>query len=140
MGPTFLAFLIISTFISTLIGGIIFISLGYRFNRKLSLIRTGWIIIGALSILTTLAIVYYAMMTGWLIFSIIFLGPIIVIAGLIATLVLGISNLAIGFRTPRNVQRIANGFILLGINLAIITTFVVLLVMFATGIIPIRLM
>ena len=140
MGPTFLAFLIIFTFISVLIGGIIFINLGYRFNRKLSLIRTGWIIIGALSILTTLAVVYYAMTTGWLIFSIIFLGPIIVIAGLIATLVLGISNLAIGFRAPRNVQRIANGFILLGINLAIVTTFVVLLVMFATGIIPIRLM
>ena len=127
-------------FISALIGGIIFIGLGYRFGRKLALIRTGWIIIGVISLVTTMGIGYLAFRTSLLILLLIFIGPLFIIGGLIATLTAGIINLIVGFGKVRNKTKIINGFVLLGINLAIVTTLIVLLVMFTTGIIPIRLM
>ena len=139
MSPNLAAFLLINIFISVLIGGIIFINLGYRFNRKLSLIKTGWIIIGVLSLLTTIGFAYLMWMTGFVLVFLIFVLPFIILIGLVITLTLGISYIAMGFSKHLR-DKITLGFVLLGINLAVLTTFVVLLVMFMTGIIPIRLM
>ena len=132
--------MLIVNFISVLIGGIIFISLGYRFARKLVLIKTGWIIIGVLSLLTTAGVVYLGFYSGFTLLLIILLGPMAIVAGLIATLAFGIGNLIIGFGKVKNVTKITNGFILIGINLTIIAALIVLLVMFTTGVIPIRFM
>ena len=140
MSPSLFSYLLLNVFISVLVGGIIFIRLGYKFHRKLALIRTGWIILGVLSIVVTAGLVYLSFMTGMMIVFTIFLVPLLILVGLILTLTFGISDLAIGFSKPRNPKKIANGFIFIGINLAVVTTLVVLLVMFTTGIIPIRLM
>lgn len=140
MSSSLFTFIIANMFVSVLVGGIIFISLGYKFNRKLSLIRTGWIIIGAASIATTILLAYLSIMTGYMLGIMIFLIPLAILVGLIVTMALGISNVAQGFSKPRNKEKITSGFVLIGINLAITTTIIVLLVMFTTGIIPIRLM
>ena len=140
MSSSLFTFIIANMFVSVLVGGIIFISLGYKFNRKLSLIRAGWIIIGAASIATTILLAYLSIMTGYMLGIMIFLIPLAILVGLIVTMALGISNVAQGFSKPRNKEKITSGFVLIGINLAITTTIIVLLVMFTTGIIPIRLM
>ena len=139
MSPNLAAFLLINTFISVLIGGIIFINLGYRFNRKLSLIKTGWIIIGVLSLLTTIGFAYLMWMTGFVLVFLIFVLPFLILVGLVITLTLGISYIALGFSKHLR-DKTTLGFVLIGINLAVLATVVVLLVMFMTGIIPIRLM
>ena len=139
MSPNLAAFLLINTFISVLIGGIIFINLGYRFNRKLSLIKTGWIIIGVLSLLTTIGFAYLMWTTGFIIVFLIFVLPFLILVGLVITLTLGISYIAFGFSKHLR-DKITLGFVLIGINLAVLATVIVLLVMFMTGIIPIRLM
>ena len=97
MSPSLATFILIYTFISVLIGGIIFINLGYRFNRKLSLIKTGWIIIGVLSILTTLGFAYLMWTTGFIVVFLIFVLPFLILVGLVITLSLGISYIALGF-------------------------------------------
>ena len=140
MSSSLFTFIIANMFVSVLVGGIIFISLGYKFNRKLSLIRAGWIIIGAASIATTILLAYLSIMTGYMLGIMIFLIPLAILVGLIVTMALGISNVAQGFSKPRNKEKITSGFVLIGINLAITTTIIVLLVMFTTGIIPMRLM
>lgn len=139
MSPNLAAFLLINTFISVLIGGIIFINLGYRFNRKLSLIKTGWIIIGVLSLLTTIGFAYLMWMTGFIIVFLIFVLPFLILVGLVITLTLGISYIVFGFKKHLR-DKITLGFVVIGINLAVLATVIVLLVMFMTGIIPIRLM
>ena len=139
MSPNLAAFLLINTFISVLIGGIIFINLGYRFNRKLSLIKTGWIIIGVLSLLTTIGFAYLMWMTGLVLVFLIFVLPFLILVGLVITLTLGISYIVFGFKKHLR-DKITLGFVMIGINLAVLTTVIVLLVMFMTGIIPIRLM
>lgn len=139
MSPNLAAFLLINTFISVLIGGIIFINLGYRFNRKLSLIKTGWIIIGVLSLLTTLGFAYLMWMTGLVLVFLIFVLPFLILVGLVITLTLGISYIVFGFKKHLR-DKITLGFVMIGINLAVLAAVIVLLVMFMTGIIPIRLM
>ena len=139
MSPNLATFLLVNTFISVLIGGIVFINLGYRFNRKLSLIKTGWIIIGVLSLLTTFGFAYLMWMTGFVLVFLIFVLPFLILIGLVITLTLGISYIAFGFSKHLR-DKITLGFILIGINIAVLATVIVLLVMFMTGIIPIRLM
>ena len=140
MSSDLLPFLLIFTLISLLVGGIIFVSLGYRFHRNLKLITTGWIIIGAISLIFTFGAIYIGIVSYSLIVSLVFICPIFILAGLIFTLAFGISNLESGFAKPRNKTKILNGFICIGINALVITTIVVLLLLFMTGIIPIRLM
>ena len=140
MSPSLAGFLLFYTTITLIIGGIIFVGLGYRFNRKLKLIKTGWIIIGVTSILFTLLGIYIGVKLYSFSLLFILFGPFVIVIGLIVLLVFGVYNVIIGFRKPIIKSKITSGFICIGIHLAIVTTFIVLLVMFATGIIPIRLM
>ena len=140
MSPSLAGFLLFYTTITLIIGGIIFVGLGYRFNRKLKLIKTGWIIIGVTSIVFTLLGIYIGVKLYSFSLLFILFGPFVIVIGLIVLLVFGVYNVIIGFRKPIIKSKITSGFICIGIHLAIVTTFIVLLVMFATGIIPIRLM
>lgn len=140
MSPSLAGFLLFYITITLIIGGIIFVNLGYRFNRKLQLIKTGWIIIGVTSLLFTLLGIYIGVRMYSFSLLFILFGPFVIIIGLIVLLVFGVYNVIIGFRKPINKSKITSGFVCIGIHLAIVTTFIVLLVMFATGVIPIRLM
>ena len=122
----------IITFVLGLIAGIVLLMIGFKGAHKLALIKTGWIIIGTLGILTTLAFVYLFMTSGLAIILLIFGLPLLIIIGQIVTLTLGIGGLANGSKKL--------GIAFLVVHLAVATTIIVLLVMFMTGLIPIRLM
>ena len=127
--------------------GSVFVSKGFKGDEKghrnLTYIKTGWIIIGTTCAALTagLAVLITLMggmgsILGW----IIVITPFIIIGGLIVTLALGVDALTKGYTRPRKINLITRGWVLIGINLAVVTTIIVLLVMFTTGIIPIRLM
>ena len=122
----------IITLVLGLIAGIVLLMIGFNGARKLALIKVGWIIIGVLSIIITLAFVYLFMTSGLAIMILIFGLPLLIIVGQIVTLSLGIGNLTNGSKKL--------GIVFLVIHLAVATTVIVLLVMFMTGLIPIRLM
>ena len=122
----------IITLVLGLIAGIVLLMIGFNGARKLALIKVGWIIIGVLSIIITLAFVYLFMTSGLAIMILIFGLPLLIIVGQIVTLSLGIGNLTNGSKKL--------GIVFLVIHLAVATTVIVLLVMFMTGFIPIRLM
>ena len=75
-------------------------------------------------------------MLGW----IIIITPFLIIAGLIVTLALGVEALTRGYEKPRNIKLITRGWVLIGINLSVVTSIIILLVLFMGGYIPIRLM
>ena len=122
--------------------GIVFISFGYKGNRNLNKIKLGWIFVGISSIIATVLILWLGNNIGYfsLLGILIFIFPIIIIIGLIVTLSFGISGLATGYSKPRNNAAIKRGWTFLIINIAITTTIIVLLLMFMSGLIPIRLM
>ena len=122
----------IITLVLGLIAGIVLLMIGFNGARKLALIKVGWIIIGVLSIIITLAFVYLFITSGLAIMILIFGLPLLIIVGQIVTLSLGIGNLTNGSKKL--------GIVFLVIHLAVATTVIVLLVMFMTGLIPIRLM
>ena len=128
--------------IDFLVVGIVFISLGYKGNRNLNKIKLGWIFVGISSIIATVLILWLGNNIGYfsLLGILIFIFPFIIIAGLIVTLSLGISGLVSGYSKPRNNAAIKRGWAFLIINIAITTTIIVLLLMFMSGLIPIRLM
>lgn len=127
-----LIILAIITFVLGLMAGIVLLMIGFNGARKLALIKAGWIIIGVLGILTTLAFAYLFMTSGFAVIILIFGLPLLIIIGQIITLTLGIANLANGSKKL--------GIVFLVIHVAVATTIIVLLVMFMTGVIPIRLM
>ena len=128
--------------IAFLVAGIVFISFGYKGNRNLNKIKLGWIFVGISSIIATVLILWLGNNIGYfsLLGILIFIFPIIIIIGLIVTLSFGISGLATGYSKPRNNAAIKRGWTFLIINIAITTTIIVLLLMFMSGLIPIRLM
>ena len=134
-------FLVINA-IAFLVVGIVFISFGYKGNRNLNKIKLGWIFVGISSVIATVLILWLGNNIGYfsLLGILIFIFPFIIIAGLIVTLSLGISGLATGYSKPRNSATIKRGWTFLIINIAITTTIIVLLLMFMSGLIPIRLM
>lgn len=134
-------FLVLNT-IAFLVVGIVFISFGYKGNRNLNKIKLGWIFVGISSIIATVLILWLGNNIGYfsLLGILIFIFPFIIIVGLIVTLSLGISGLVSGYSKPRNNAAIKRGWAFLIINIAITTTIIVLLLMFMSGLIPIRLM
>ena len=119
-------------FVGGITSGIVLLILGFKGKRILGLIRAGWIVIGVVSLIITAGFIELCIKSSFAIVFLIFFIPFVILIGLIATLVLGISNFA-----SKNIKV---GLVFIIINLAVVTTIIVLLVMFMTGIIPIRLM
>ena len=128
--------------IAFLVVGIVFISLGYKGNRNLNKIKLGWIFVGISSIIATVLILWLGNNIGSfsLLVFIIFILQFIIIAGWIVTLSFWLSGLVIGYSNPRNNSAIKTGWTFLIINIASTSTIIVLLLMFMSGLIPIRLM
>ena len=138
-------FLVLS-FIGLLVAGIILVNRGYKSDkdgkRNLNNIRLGWIFIGSASINATILTIWYAERVGFysLFPILLFILPLIIIAGLIATLSVGISQLVDGYSKPRDNKKIKVGWILLIINLSVFGLLATLLILFMSGLIPIALM
>lgn len=138
-------FLVLS-FIGLLVAGIILVNRGYKSDkdgkRNLNSIRLGWIFIGSASISATILTIWYAGRVGFysLFPILLFILPLIIIAGLIATLSVGISQLADGYSKPRDNKKIKVGWTLLIINFSVFGLLATLLILFMSGLIPIALM
>lgn len=136
-------FLIIVTGIAALlVPGIVLINQGKNDKTKLIV---GWCLVGTVATGVTFGIGFLIVMSGssllgWLIF----LTPILIIVGQIITLTFGIDCLVKGFSKDqegnRNKNKIITGFILIGINLTIFLSILTLIILFASGLIPIVLM
>ena len=132
-------FILVNLFISSLAGGIVFISVGYKLNRNIKLITAGWAIIGVLTMLATAGLVYLSIESGIGVVFLILLAPITILCGIIVTGMVGTINLIIGYRKKRPTL-IRSGWICLIIHIVILTTVVLLLWLFTTGVIRINLM
>lgn len=128
--------------IAFLVVGIVFVNLGYKSNRNLNKIKLGWIFIGISSIIATILLLWLGNNIGYfsLLGILIFIFPFIIIAGLVATLSVGISQLVDGYSKPRDNKKIKVGWILLIINFSVLTAIITLLILFMSGLIPIALM
>ena len=142
----FICFIISSIF---LVIGIIYICRGYKLNeegkRNLAYIQVGWIIIGVVSVIQTIGLFVLMWFSGGgFPLLIILVVPLMVLTALIFTLAFGIYNLALGFKRDKNghfnASKITTGWVCIGINLTVVAAVITLLLMFMTGIIPIRLM
>ena len=139
MSSTLFGFILLNLFISTLVGGLVFISTGYKLNRNLKLIATGWIIIGITSFIGTVGLVYLSIESGIGVVFLLLISPLAIIGGLIVTAILGATNLIKGYR-KKDKSLISSGWVCLIIHAVVVTTIVLLSIFFSAGIIPIRLM
>lgn len=146
-GGTILLILVITLAFIICVASIL-INSGYQKDqegrRNAKLIAIGWIIIGTSSFSGTVLFILIALWTGYLYGLGLLAIPLLILAGLVASLTVGISNLAKGYAKDANGKRnhslISSGWILLAINLTILVSIITLLVLFATGGIPIALM
>ena len=127
-----LAILGIITFVGGITSGIVLLILGFKGARVLGLIRAGFIVLGVISIIITLGFIELCIKSSYAIVILIFGIPLAILIGLIFTLTYAISSFVN--------KKIKTGIVFLVINLTVVTTIIVLLVMFMTGVIPIRLM
>jgi hypothetical protein len=139
MSFTLFNILLLNLFISTLVGGIVFVNIGYKLNRNIKFIRAGWIIIGIVSLLASIGLIYLSINSGIGVVFLIFLAPLNIVAGIVITAVIGVINLIKGYR-KKSRGLISSGWVCLIIHSIVITTIITLLVLFDTGIIRISLM
>ena len=119
-------------FVGGITSGIVLLILGFKGARVLGLIRAGFIVLGVISIIITLGFIELCIKSSYAIVILIFGIPLAILIGLIFTLTYAISSFVN--------KKIKTGIVFLVINLTVVTTIIVLLVMFMTGVIPIRLM
>ena len=104
----------------------------------------GWIIVGTVSLLATAGFIFLIIQTSFLVGLLFLFMPLIILMIFIISLAIGISYLILGYRRNEeghfDMMKIRIGWISVGINTTIIAVLFTLLLMFMTGIIPIRLM
>ena len=145
MDPGILFVLIALLTIGAIMTGIILINIGMKPNaenkRNLDLVKAGWLVLGIYSVLLTIGLVLLCIVVPSILVILIFLLPIAILVGLAITLSYGIYYLALGYsKTHPDTKLRSIGWTCLIINISIVTTIVLLLVFFMSGLIPIRLM
>ena len=115
--------------------------LGRDTDAGLARTRAGWIVIAVYVSLAITGLVYLCIETAFWVVVLIVIMPLIILVGLILTLTYGIYYLVRGYQKGNvDKRKVSIGMTLLIINAAIILTVGVLLILFMSGIIPIRLM
>ena len=115
--------------------------LGRDTDAGLARTRAGWIVIAVYASLAITGLIYLCIETAFWVVILIVIMPLIILVGLILTLTYGIYYLVRGYQKGNvNKRKVSIGMTLLIINAAIILTVGVLLILFMSGIIPIRLM
>lgn len=144
---TLLQYFLVPSSIIAFIVGIVFTNLGYKKNkegnRNLVFLRLGWILIGVSNVILSICLFFYFTNNGFYSFFgiLILLSPLVIILVLILTAALGVCYLVNGYNSkPRDLKIIKRGWILFIINWTILGSIIVLLLMFMSGIITIRLM
>lgn len=115
--------------------------LGRDTDAGLARTRAGWIVIAVYASLAITGLIYLCIETAFWVVILIVIMPLIILVGLILTLTYGIYYLVRGYQKGNvDKRKVSIGMTLLIINAAIILTVGVLLILFMSGIIPIRLM
>lgn len=115
--------------------------LGRDTDAGLARTRAGWIVIAVYASLAITGLIYLCIETAFWVVILIVIMPLIILVGLILTLTYGIYYLVMGYQKGNvDKRKVSIGMTLLIINAAIILTVGVLLILFMSGIIPIRLM
>lgn len=146
-GLTFLVLLVVTVAFIVTIGSML-VKKGYKKDnngdRNPKLIVIGWIIIGVSTLAGTILFFVVAWLSGYLFGLGLLMIPLLILAGIIVSLTLGVSNLVNGYTKnengKRNYQLVISGWILLGLNITIVAAIFTLFMLFATGVIPIVLM
>ena len=137
--------LILILTIGTVIAAVILFNnakrLGKDTNAGLACTRWGWIAIAVYASLATAGLIYLCIETSFWVF-LLFVGlPIVIVVGLVLTLTYGIYYLVRGYQKGNiDKRKVSIGMTCLIINAAIILTVGVLIILFMSGLIPIRLM
>lgn len=141
-----LSLILVSSLIAT---GIVFIRQGNKRDEnnkclKPGLMIAGWIVVGTVSLLATAGFIFLVAQTSFLVGILFLFMPFIILLVFIISLAIGITYLIFGYQRNEeghfDVVKIRIGWISVGINTTIIAVLFTLLLMFMTGIIPIRLM
>ena len=142
-----LQYFLVPNAIIAFIVGVVFANLGYKRNKdgecNLGFLRLGWILIGVSNVILSICLFFYFAQNGFYSFFgiLILASPLIIILVLIITAALGACDLVNGYTSkPRDVKLIKRGWIFFIINWTILGSIIVLLLMFMSGIITIRLM
>ena len=143
-GELMFALILILTIGATIAAVILFNKakeLGRDTDAGLARTRAGWIVIAVYASLAITGLVYLCIETAFWVVILIVIMPLIILVGLIITLTYGIYYLVRGYQKGNvDKRKVSIGMTLLIINAAIILTVGVLLILFMSGIIPIRLM
>ena len=143
-GELMFALILILTIGATIAAVILFNKakeLGRDTDAGLARTRAGWIVIAVYASLAITGLVYLCIETAFWVVILIVIMPLIILVGLILTLTYGIYYLVRGYQKGNvDKRKVSIGMTLLIINAAIILTVGVLLILFMSGIIPIRLM
>ena len=137
--------LIVMLTICTVVAAVILFNnakkLGKDTNGGLTCTIWGWIVIAIYASLAITGLVYLCIETAFWVVILIVIMPLIILVGLILTLTYGIYYLVRGYQKGNvDKRKVSIGMTLLIINASIILTVGVLLILFMSGIMPIRLM
>ena len=144
-GELMFALIIIIT-IGTIIAAVILFNnasrIGKDSNKGLALTRAGWIVVAIYSALIIAGVIYLCIETSFWVVLLIVVLPLAVVIGLICTLACGIYYLVTGYKNKKDVdkKKVRLGMICLIINASIVLAIGVLIIIFMSGLIPIRLM
>ena len=137
--------LILLLTIGTVIAAVILFNkakkLGKDTDKGLAFTRAGWIVIAVYSALAITGIIYLCIETSFWVF-VLFIGlPIVIIVGLILTISYGIYYMVEGNKKGNfDKRKVSIGMTCLIINASIVLAVGVLMILFMSGLIPIRLM
>ena len=143
-GELMFALIVILT-IGTVIAAVILFNkakeLGKDTDAGLTCTRWGWIAIAVYAALAVAGIVYLCIESSFWVILLFICLPIIIVVGLILTLSYGIYYLVEGNKKGNiDKRKVSIGLVCLIINAAIILTVGILIILFMSGLIPIRLM
>ena len=115
--------------------------LGRDTDKGLAFTRAGWIVIAVYAALAITGIIYLCIETSfWVILLFVFL-PIVILVGLILTITYGIYYMVEGNKKGNfDKRKVSIGMTCLIINASIVLAVGVLIILFMSGLIPIRLM
>lgn len=144
MSSSFAVMLVIFFGLGLLLPGTILLN-QWKQKRILGLLISGWCLVGTFVLISTLLLFFLITVYSYnMVLVVVLLTPVTIIAGLIATLAIGINNLVAGFSKDKqgkfNNSKIAVGFVILGINFTVVAAIIILIVLFMNGFIPIALM
>lgn len=137
--------LILLLTIGTVIAAVILFNhakkLGRDTDKGLAFTRAGWIVIAVYAAFIIAGTVYLCIETSFWVF-LLFIGlPIVIMVGLILTISYGISYLVQGYdKNHPDKRKVSIGMTCLIINASIVLAVGVLIILFMSGLIPIRLM